>query len=285
MIFNKITLAFAALCCLLCCACSPKEDEQSPVSDSITFVAFNGKASYRLLNSAQDFSTEKDIVFTGESSIMLPTEIFGHEVKPLHDQIMREAFDTVAEDPIVAMHSCFRNDALSVGYNLARIDSTSHRGAPSLEPDHLIDSEFADGQAIIVGNIYSLTTKILTYRISHYIYMPRAAHGMTTNQYITYFLPEQRALALTDIFSAESLDQLPQLIAERAKKLKDQLGPTSIETLPANGAFIIDLDGSIHFIYQPYEVASYAQGEIHVPFYPYELQDHFTPTGKAIFGF
>ena len=162
MNFNKITLAFAALCCLLCCACSPKEDEQPPVSDSITFVAFNGKASYRLLNSAQDFSTEKDIVFVGESSIMLPTEIFGHDVKPLHDQIMREAFDTVAEDPIIAMHSCFRNDAGSVGYNLALMDSTSHRGAPSLEPEHIVDSEFADGQAIIVGNIYSLTTKILT---------------------------------------------------------------------------------------------------------------------------
>lgn len=285
MNFNKITLAFVALCCILCCACSSEADDQQPVSDSIIFVAFNGKATYSLKNSAADFSTEKDIIFAGESSIMLPTEIFGHDVKPLHDQIMREAFDTVADDPIAAMHSCFRNDALAVGYDLALVDSTSHRGAPSLEPDHLVDSEFADGQAIIVGNIYSLTTKILTYRVSHYIYMPRAAHGMTTNQYITYYLPERRALALTDMFTPESLEQLPKLIAERAKKLKDQLGPTSIEALPANGAYIIDLDGSIHFIYQPYEVASYAQGEIHVPFYPYELQDYFTPTAKAIFGF
>lgn len=35
--------------------------------------------------------------------------------------------------------------------------------------------------------------------------------------------------------------------------------------------------GEIVFVYQPYEVASYAQGKIRVSFYPYELVDYMTP--------
>ena len=285
MFFNKIAL-FVSICCLsICFACSSTDDSSEPLNDSIVFIAYNGKASFSLSGSAQDFDTDKDIVFTGESSIMLPTEVFGHEVKPLHDMIMRIAYDTVTEDPTIAMHRCFENDAMAVGYTVQRIDSVSHRGAPSLETQPTVDSEFADGQTIIVGNVYSLTTKLLTYRISHYIYMPRSAHGITTNEYITYFLPEARVLKINDVFTSAGLKALPDLIAKRAAKMRAQLGPTSIEALPALGSYIIDLDGSIHFIYQPYEVSSFAQGEIHVPFYPYELQEFFTPTGKAIFGF
>lgn len=286
MIFRKIMPLMAVVGSILMYGCSQQEEssQQEPPSDSIVFVAYNGKASYSLQNSAQDFSTEKDIVFSGESSIMLPEEVFGHDVKPLRQQILRAAYDTVTSDPIAAMHSCFKSDAMMVGYDVALVDSTSHRGAPSLEPDHLVDTEFADGQAIIVGNVYSLTTKLLTYRVSHYVYMPRSAHGMTTNQYITYYLPQERVLAMADMFTAEGMEQLPPVIAARAKEQQAQLGPTDIEALPANGDFIIDLNGCVHFIYQPYEVASYAQGEIHVPFYPYELQDYFTPTAKEIFG-
>ena len=82
----------------------------------------------------------------------------------------------------------------------------------------------------------------------------------------------------------QTLKDLPALIARRAIEQEATFGPTKISSLPANDNFYISADGEIVFAYQPYEIASYAQGFINVPFFPYELAEHMTPAGLAIFG-
>ena len=113
---------------------------------------------------------------------------------------------------------------------------------------------------------------------------PRAAHGMSTRNYINYLISDNMIVALSDIFSDSGLKDLPALIARRAIEQEATFGPTEISSLPANDNFYISADGEIVFAYQPYEIASYAQGFINVPFFPYELAEHMTPAGLAIFG-
>jgi hypothetical protein len=76
---------------------------------------------------------------------------------------------------------------------------------------------------------------------------------------------------------------LPERIAEQAEAMSDMIGPTTVGDLPADGNFYISSEGEIVFAYQPYEVASYAQGPINIPFYSYELIDYMTDEGIALF--
>jgi hypothetical protein len=99
---------------------------------------------------------------------------------------------------------------------------------------------------------------------------------MTDNQYISYIIPKAKILTITDLFTPEGIEALPKVIQQQADELSSAIGPTEIESLPAGNNFYISNDGQIIFAYQPYEVASYAQGEIQVPFYPYELVQYMT---------
>jgi hypothetical protein len=84
-------------------------------------------------------------------------------------------------------------------------------------------------------------------------------------------------LSARDIFRPETTDSLVATIQTQADALEQVIGPTTITALPANDNFMLAPGGEIVFVYQPYEVASYAQGKIRVSFYPYELVDYMTP--------
>lgn len=86
-----------------------------------------------------------------------------------------------------------------------------------------------------------------------------------------------RVLSARDIFRPETTDSLVATIQTQADALEQVIGPTTITALPANDNFMLAPGGEIVFVYQPYEVASYAQGKIRVSFYPYELVDYMTP--------
>ena len=73
------------------------------------------------------------------------------------------------------------------------------------------------------------------------------------------------------------------MLRQRATQLAPAIGPTDIQSLPSMGNFYISLDDALVFVYQPYEVASYAQGSIAISFYPYQLTELLTPLGLKIF--
>ena len=66
--------------------------------------------------------------------------------------------------------------------------------------------------------------------------------------------------------------------------MADKIVTTTITDLPCDNNFYISSEGEIVFSYQPYEVASYAQGIIDIPFYPYELVSYMTPYAINFFG-
>lgn len=249
-------------------SCSKSEPEPCT---SITIEPVTARCAYSLVGSAGDFNSDSDLVWLDTVAIMMPTVIYDNDVAPLRRAILAAAFGNDSINPDTCITALMGGCAIEAGYDTLHIAVT-----PDLEAS-------SDGLHTITGNISSLTSSLLTYRINSYTYMPRAAHGMYTNTYITYDIVKGDIITLEDIFTPEGLEALPALIARQARRMAAILGPTSITALPVDGNFYIDLDGTLAFIYQPYEVASYAQGEIAVPFYPYKLTEHMTPRGLALF--
>lgn len=246
-------------------------DKAPDLSNTIEFTSLTGHKTFVLEDTAQEFGRDSDICFRDSASVMLPKVLFGLDVKPLRDRIMEIAFDTVCPDAVEAMNLSFTNVTESLGYNA--VETT--------EPYHIED---IDGFSYVQADVYSLTSHRLTYSVSTYTYNPGAAHGMQNRSFITYDLTTGDIVTLDNLFTAEGLKELPSMISRRAKRLEQQLGPTSINALPTNGDFYVSLEDEIVFVYQPYEVASYAQGMIYVPFYPYELSEYLSTRGLAFFG-
>lgn len=246
------------------------KSEQAADTNSIEFETFSGHAVYKLEGSAEEFMQDSDLCYIDSANMFLPVKLLGRDVTPLRDSIMMTAFDTVAADPQQARDSYFMKSVSDIGYTpvpVAHADTTEAT---------------ADGFNMVSGDILNLSQELLTYRVSHSIYYPGAAHGVTNVHYLSYYLPESRIIRLEDIFTPEGLKQLPSLISARARQLAPAIGPTSIDALPSAGNFYITLDYAIVFVYQPYEVASYAQGAIAVSFFPYQLADIMTPAGQKI---
>ncbi|MDE6158420.1 MAG: RsiV family protein [Muribaculaceae bacterium] len=61
-----------------------------------------------------------------------------------------------------------------------------------------------------------------------------------------------------------------------------ETGTTDINALPGDDNFYLTPDGNIIFAYQPYEVASYAQGEIQIPIPAYMISQYLTPEAQEL---
>lgn len=245
--------------------------QEADKSKTLEFSIVSGQKVYILEDTAKEYDRDNDLAFRSSASVCMPEVLLGQDVTLLRERIMAVAFDTVCPTPAEAMEICFAKAAEEMGYPI------------EAAPDSL-QIDYSDGFYGIQGDILNITSRWLTYLITTSTYYPGAAHGMYNNSYVTYDLENGRIMTLDTLFTPSGLQELPALISRRAKKLEFQLGDTSINSLPAGGDFYINLEYEIVFVYQPYEVASYAQGIIQVPFYAYELTDYMTPEGLAFFG-
>ena len=134
----------------------------------------------------------------------------------------------------------------------------------------------------------SMTDRLLTYRLSTNSYMAGAVHGIYANNYVTYDLKTEKAVSLGDIIADTTL--LRKTILKSIKHEydydKDQLFIPDNGLLPLPRDFFID-GMVLHAVYQVYEIASYAQGAIDAPIYPYmvkpeEMKQLFTPYGLEL---
>ena len=134
----------------------------------------------------------------------------------------------------------------------------------------------------------SMTDRLLTYRLSTNSYMAGAVHGIYANNYVTYDLKTEKAVTLEDVIADTTLLRTTILksIKQEYDYDKDQLFIPDNGLLPLPKDFFID--GLVmHAVYQVYEIASYAQGAIDAPIYPYmlkpeEMKRLFTPYGLEL---
>lgn len=239
-------------------------------SAAVEFECISDSYTYRLVGSAKDFDRDSDIRCFDSASVVMPARVLDRDISELRDSILSAAFDTVAPAG-EAMKSYFEKNAAEMGY---KVEAVAER------PD---EEARAEGLLLVDGMVTYLSADWLTYCVSTAVNTPGAAHGLTTNRYFNYAIVPGKLVTLSTIFTPEGLKALPEIIARQAERLRPMLGPTTIDALPSQGNFLITPEGTIMFAYQPYEVASYAQGEIRVPFYPYQLSDCLTPEGLALF--
>ena len=134
----------------------------------------------------------------------------------------------------------------------------------------------------------SKTDRLLIYRLSTSSYMAGGAHGIYANNYVNYDLKTDKAIAFEDIIADTTL--LRTVIYKAIKAAydydKDDLFIPDNGLLPLPRDFHLD-DHVLHVVYQVYEIASYAQGMIDAPIYPYmlkpeEMKRLFTPYGLEL---
>lgn len=239
-------------------------------NNGISFATLHAGKIFKLENTARIFDTENDIAYQDSVVIVMPESIYGHDISALKDSIIKAAFDTVTTDFDAAINHCFKNIVDDLGYQYTEGNDSTPRND-------------IDGLSLINGDVFNMSANVLTYRVSNYAYTPGAAHGLTSTTYITYDMTAGKIMNLGDIFTAEGLAKLPELLKNRANELKSSIGPTEISDLPSQDNYYVSPDGEIVFVYQPYEVASYAQGAIAIPFYPYQLSEYMTPEGLKFF--
>ena len=155
-----------------------------------------------------------------------------------------------------------------------------------------VDAVVSDGANISSGEVIlrlqDMGERLLTYHIHRYYYAALAAHGIYANNYVTYDQKTEKAVALTDVIADTTMLRIATL-----KSIKQTLDyDTDDLFLPDNGLlplpsdFYIE-DNTLHVVYQVYEIASYAQGMIDAPIYPYMLKPEqmkrlFTPYGLEL---
>ena len=137
-------------------------------------------------------------------------------------------------------------------------------------------------------NMETMTDRLLTYHLGTYSYLAGGAHGIYANNYVTYDLKTEKAVALGDIVADTTLlrNAIYKSIKQTCDYDKDDLILPDDGLLPLPRDFYIQ-DHVLHVVYQVYEIASYAQGAIDAPIYPYLLKDEemkrlFTPYGLEL---
>jgi hypothetical protein len=244
---------------------------QSSDSATIAFDTYQGAATYRLDGSAQALMQDSDLIYADSVSLILPLKLYDCDIAALRDTITSYALGIKGKPIAQAIHTWLQQAA----------DMQGFKAVPTTASDN---TDIAQGYDFITGYVANLSTELLVYCVRTESYEPGAAHGITLRRYINFLLEGKgEVITLDRIFTPKGLAQLPARIAEQAEAMSDIIGVTSISELPADGNFFISSEGEIVFSYQPYEVASFAQGTINVPFYAYELIDYMSDEGISLF--
>ena len=134
----------------------------------------------------------------------------------------------------------------------------------------------------------SMNDRLLLYHLGTFSYMAGGAHGTYAHNYVTYDLKTEKAVEFEDVIADTTL--LRTTILKSIKQTYDY--DTDDLFIPDNGLLPLPRDfyieGSVfHAVYQVYDIASYAQGAIDAPIYPYllkpeEMKRLYTPYGQEL---
>lgn len=272
---SKIVAAAAASMLVFAgSSCEKNAAEKDNESSSLEFECISAKATFVQKGSADslvEMGLESDALYSDSVSLIMPKSLRGCDVTELRDSIVSIALQIKGVPVEKAV--CQWVDTMGMRQDFS--------------PEKISDTWNAEysGCDIVDGFVVNLTPHVLVYCITHDVYFKGAAHGSSNRRYINFDMAGKGSIiTLERLFTAEGLKKLPALIAARAESMSDNIGATTITELPENGNFFLSSEYEIVFSYQPYEVASYAQGLIEIPFDAYELLDEMTPYAINYFG-
>lgn len=266
---TTVTIIAAAAAISFCACSSGGGGQRSAERGTIEFESIQYQASNELSGSAGDFFRDADVVYTDSITMVLPRTIYGKDMTALRDSVVRMALDTLGTNVDSLINGFVQRDARQFTY--------------PIKPVAPVSITQADGFNYINASVVNLTPSLVVYMVASSIYEPGAANGLTTHFYINYDLDSMKVLDGKYMFLPDKRKELSSIIASRAGEMTEIIGPTQIDSLPDGDNFWINPDGEIVFVYQPFEVASHAQGLISIEFYPYELFDCLTPEAVKYF--
>jgi len=172
--------------------------------------------------------------------------------------------DTLDSAPVVALDKLYQQQRDTL-YKSYRDDvAMMLKDTPADErPSATLNYEEQTSTQVLYQGGDLLSLGYFTYSYSG------GAHGMNTTFGASYDLRTGRRLRYDDIFRPEAQAQLPTLLASAVRPLVD-LKPGEaldkalfVKQMPVTHNVYLTAGGVV-FIYQPYEIASYAQGEVRV---------------------
>ena len=273
-----LALATIAVTAMWSCANSTgnaSSSDDNTVTDS-TLCQFNNIDANKKFAYVND---EGDTMYFDNSfSAFWPQIINGKPCPNLQQGLFRAMTDSAGLNQLDQVIDFLLNPA-----NYTEIESEKFIPVDEVKDD---ENKLSTSKVSVV--LESMTDRLLIYHLGTSSYMAGAAHGIYANNYVTYDLKTEKAIAFEDIIADTTL--LRTAILKSIKQTydydKDDL------FLPDNGLLPLPrdfhIDGQVfHAVYQVYEIASYAQGAIDAPIYPYmlkpeEMKRLFTPYGLEL---
>ena len=131
-----------------------------------------------------------------------------------------------------------------------------------------------------------LGNRFAVFHLLTSLYYAGAAHGMYVHDYITYDTELDKIVKLEDVLIDPELirPHIMKSINLKYEYTEEDLFMPEDNMLHVPSKFYFE-DGFLHLVYQVYEIASYAQGDIDVPiFYPNDENspEYLTPYGKEV---
>ena len=235
-------------------------NKEAKVSDSTLCQFKNIKVNkmFACRDEVQD-----TLYFDNNFTAFWPEIINGKPCTELQQALLRAMTDSAELNQLDMAIECLLNPT-----NYTEHDSKSLIPVKSVKDD---ENKLSTSEINV--KMESMTDRLLTYHLGTYSYMAGAAHGIYANNYVTYDLKTEKAVALSDVIADTTLLRTAILksIKQTYEYDKDDLFFPDNGLLPLPRDFFFD--GSVlHVVYQVYEIASYAQGMIDAPIYPYMLK-------------
>ncbi|MBQ9177446.1 MAG: DUF3298 domain-containing protein [Prevotella sp.] len=211
------------------------------------------------------------------AKIVWPTSIDGEVPTDLQRAIMKIAFnDSVSTTLKEAMEKFEKT-----GYGLREEETTNHVATDST---HANKAEIMNSVRVEMAQA---NDKLYVFSIFNEGYFAGAAHGMYTQWFVNYDRINKKVVTLESLFTdKEKLRKL--LEAKRKEDLKEQ-GVDNDHYMLDDSPFPVsesfEIEGScITFTYQPYDIASYAEGMQTVRLYFYDMNEAgiLTPYAKKL---
>lgn len=264
----------AALAFTIMCSCSGNKAQEG----NTTLCQFDNIRQERMTQYT-DPDMEGTFYTDNKIAIFWPTMVNGKACPALQQALLQAITDSAELNTIELV-----TDYLLKPNQYLEIDSAAFKAVDSI-PDTSADNITASELTL---RLQEMGDRLMTWHISTYDFMARAAHGVYSNRYVTYDLQTSKAVSLTDLVADTTL--LREVILKSIKQTYDY-GVDDL-FIPDNGLLPLPrdffIDGSVlHAVYQVYDIASYAQGAIDAPIYPYmlkpeEIKRLYTPYGLEL---
>lgn len=235
-------------------------------------VELDKKCELQFPDSLKDLANGMKIYTHITANVCWPDSLSGNAPKELQDSLLSKAFGTYSAASLNA--SLDNLTAAPLGFeDMKGVKSKAVKAIPEM-------SESVERYTYTLSATPSyIGTHMITYSINMASYLG-GAHGYYATTYLSYDIDKGQVLTVGRLFA--DVNGLKAAIMRGAQQNPDYAGNLFVDKIPTVDNFYVD-GSQITFVYNPYEVASYAVGIVMVSLPIHEVRDYMTDYGKKLF--